>query len=151
MIAKAKLLAWRAKAVVEDGDLSIRLAAEPNNIAGIRQAVAERAREFGLSREAVDDLRTVVSEICTNVVLHAYPAGAKERPLEVNLCKEEKGLRLKIRDRGRGIQPPRGDRPSGMRMGLLLVGALSSCFQLRSRRGHGTELSLLIPLPQTSG
>jgi len=126
-------------------DLSIALPAQPESVAVVREAVAERARELGLDRQVVDDLRTVVSEACANVVLHAYPDEREERPLIVDLARREDGLRLTVRDKGCGIQPAGSERARGLRMGLLLIGALSSCFQLRSRRGGGTELTLLIP------
>jgi serine/threonine-protein kinase RsbW len=127
-------------------DLSINVPAEAGEVAGIREAIGKRARALGADRQAVDDLRTVVSEACNNVVLHAYPAGARDRPLEVSLRQEQGDLRLIVRDQGQGLQPPPRDRPLGLRMGLLLVGAISSCFQLRSRRGGGTELTLRMPL-----
>ncbi len=132
------------------GDFLIKLPAQPDNIAVIRAAVGKRAHELGANRRVVDDLRTVVSEACTNVVLHAYPEEAKQRPLEVSLRREEGGLRLVVRDEGEGVQSTGGDRPPGLRMGLLLAGAISSCFQLRSRRGGGTELTLQIPLHATA-
>jgi serine/threonine-protein kinase RsbW len=124
--------------------LSIRLPALPENVALVRQAVAEHAGKLGIEREVIEDLKTVVSEACANVVLHAYPQDAEEGPLEVDLSLESYGLQLVVRDRGQGIQAPREERPLGMRMGLLLVGAISTCFQLRSRRRGGTELKLLI-------
>jgi anti-sigma regulatory factor (Ser/Thr protein kinase) len=122
------------------------LPAQPDSVGVIREAVAERARELGLDRQRVDDLRTVVSEACANVVLHAYPDGSEERPLEVDLDRGKDGLKLTVRDKGCGVQPAPKGRARGLQMGLLLIGALSSCFQLRSRRGGGTELTLLIPL-----
>lgn len=128
------------------GDLLIRLPALPDNIAVIRAAVGKRAQELGANRRVVDDLRTVVSEACTNVVLHAYPDEAEERPLEVSLRPGADALQLVVRDEGEGVQSTGGDRPPGLRMGLLLAGAISSCLQLRSRRGRGTELTLQIPL-----
>jgi len=130
-------------------DLSIALPAQPDNVSVIREAVAERARELGLDHQVVDDLKTVVSEACANVVLHAYPDEPEERPLEVDLDRRKDGLKLTVRDQGCGIQPARNGRARGLRMGLLLIGALSSCFQLRSRRDGGTELTLLIPLAAT--
>ncbi len=131
-------------------DLLIRLPAQPDNIAVIRAAVGERAHEWGANRRVVDDLRTVVTEACTNVVLHAYPEEAQQRPLEVSLRREEEALQLIVRDEGKGVQASGGERPYGLRMGLLLAGAISSCFQLCSRRGRGTELTLQIPLQATT-
>jgi anti-sigma regulatory factor (Ser/Thr protein kinase) len=131
---------------VGTGDLSIKVDADAENIALVREAVGKRARELGANRAVVDDLRTVVSEACNNVVLHAYPEDVPRRPLEVHLSAREGDLQLIVRDEGEGIQAPSGERPFGMRMGLLLVGAISSCFHLRSRRGKGTELLLRVPL-----
>ena len=125
-------------------DLSISLPALPENVALVRQAVAEHAGKLGVELRVIEDLKTVASEACANVVLHAYPKDAEKGPLEVDLSLEDDGLQLTVRDQGQGIQPPRGGRPLGMRMGLLLVGAISTCFQLRSRRRGGTELKLLI-------
>jgi serine/threonine-protein kinase RsbW len=131
-------------------DLSIKVPADPAAVAGIRREVSERAKTLGADHRVVDDLRTAVSEACNNVVLHAYPDDARDRPLEVVLHGEDDELLLIVRDAGQGIQPPRSGRPLGLRMGLLLVGAISSCFQLRSRRGGGTELVLRMPLEGSS-
>jgi anti-sigma regulatory factor (Ser/Thr protein kinase) len=131
-------------------DLSIKVSAQPDKIALIREAVGRRAGELGANRRVVDDLRTVVSEACNNVVLHAYPEDSGERPLEVLLRQKQDELQLIVRDEGEGLRPSHGDRMPGLRMGLLLVGAISSCFQLRSRQGRGTELVLRIPLHPTA-
>lgn len=124
-------------------DLSIRLPALPENVTRVRHAVAEHAGKLGIERGVIEDLKTVVSEACANVVLHAYPKD-EGGPLEVDLSREGDGLQLTVRDRGQGIRPPCRQRPPAMKMGLLLVGAISTCFQLRSRQRGGTELKLLI-------
>ena len=58
---------------MDTGDLLIQVDAHAENIALVREAVGNRARELGANRAVVDDLRTVVSESCNNVVLHVYP------------------------------------------------------------------------------
>jgi serine/threonine-protein kinase RsbW len=134
---------------MDDGEkLYLNLPAEPSNVAPVRDAVAARARAFGLDGSEVDDLKTAVSEACSNVVLHAYPDGVAERPLEVEMGREEGAVHVVVRDRGVGIRSPGGRRPAGLRMGLLLVGEIASCFQLRSGRGRGTELAFSFPLPE---
>jgi serine/threonine-protein kinase RsbW len=130
---------------MRDSDLHLQLPAEPDSIGRARDAVAGRAHALGLDRPAVDDLRTAVSEACTNVVLHAYPDGTGERPLEVELRSKEDGLELCVRDHGVGIAATPGSRAGGLRMGLLIAGALASCFQLRSIRDQGTELRMRFP------
>jgi anti-sigma regulatory factor (Ser/Thr protein kinase) len=96
--------------------------------------------------ERIDDLKTVVSEACTNVVLHAY--GDREQPgrLEVELVPGAEEVGVIVRDFGVGIQPRRrADRPS-LRLGLRLIGALSSRFHLISTRGKGTEIRIQVAL-----
>jgi anti-sigma regulatory factor (Ser/Thr protein kinase) len=132
-----------------DEPLHLKLPAEPENVRVARDAVAERAERLGLQGRSIDDLKTVVSEVCTNAVLHAYPEGSGKRPMEIEMSREGDALCLAVRDHGIGIQPPKGARPDGLRMGLLLVGALASCFELRSSRGHGTEVLLRFPAGRT--
>ncbi|HEX3172775.1 MAG TPA: ATP-binding protein [Solirubrobacterales bacterium] len=78
--------------------LHLKLPAEADNIAVVREAVGTRAKEFGLEESAVDDLKTVVSEACANVVLHAYPDGARQRPLEVEMSQTERAVNVVVRD-----------------------------------------------------
>jgi anti-sigma regulatory factor (Ser/Thr protein kinase) len=128
-------------------ELHLNLPAEAASVSLARNAVAERARAFGLDRSEVDDLKTAISEACSNVVLHAYRENVVERPLEVKMRREDRMLHVVVRDEGDGIRPPRGDRPVGLRMGLLLVGEIASGIELRSERGRGTELAFHFPLP----
>lgn len=128
-------------------ELHLNLPAEAASVATVRNAVAERARAFGLDRSEVDGLKTAISEACSNVVLHAYPEDVVERPLEVEMRRDDRAIQVVVRDRGDGIRSPPGDRP-GLRMGLLLVGEIASRFELRSERGRGTELAFHLPLPK---
>jgi serine/threonine-protein kinase RsbW len=126
--------------------LSLRLAAEPQNVGRVRDEVAQCAEVLGMSPPAVVDLKTIVSEACANVVRHAYPEDASERPMEVEMGEEDGELTVIVRDRGTGIRPPTGPRPSSLRLGFILMGALANCLQLRTRKGIGTELLLKVPL-----
>jgi len=126
--------------------LSLKLAAEPRNVRRARDEVARRAETLGLSAAGVDDLKTIVSEACSNVVRHAYPEHALERPMEVELEKDDGELKVVVRDRGTGIRPPTGARPDSLRLGFILIGSLADCLQLRTERGRGTELLLTVAL-----
>lgn len=126
--------------------LSLRLAAEPQNVRRVRDEVARRAEALGLSPARIDDLKTIVSEACANVVRHAYPEDAPDRSMEVELEEDGGELKLIVRDRGTGIRPPTGARPSSLRLGFILMGSLANCLQLRTGKGLGTELLLKVPL-----
>jgi serine/threonine-protein kinase RsbW len=131
-----------------DGEqIHLKLPAEADNVAVIREAVGTRAKELGLEESAVDDLKTVVSEACANVVLHAYPDDARQRPLEVEMEWTERALNVVVRDQGIGIRPASGPKPPSLRLGLQLIGAIASCFQIRSGRDRGTELVIQLALP----
>jgi anti-sigma regulatory factor (Ser/Thr protein kinase) len=139
--------------VDEATPLSLKLAAEPQNVGRVRDEVAQHAEALGMSPTGVDDLKTIVSEACANVVRHAYPEDASERPMEIEMAEEGEDLRVVIRDRGTGIRPPTGARPSSLRLGFLMMGSLANCLQLRTVKGFGTELLLEVPLgrPATAG
>jgi anti-sigma regulatory factor (Ser/Thr protein kinase) len=124
--------------------LSIRVPAEPDQLARIRGEVADYAHELGMSAAAVDDARTVITEACGNSIKHAYgdsPGGV----LEVAANAEEGELCLIVRDFGMGIGPRSTSLPS-LHAGLSIIGALSSSFHLSSRRGAGTELEARLSL-----
>lgn len=126
--------------------LSLKLAAEPQNVRRARDEVAAYAEGLGLSTPGVDDLKTIVSEACSNIVRHAYPDGATDRPMEVEMVPAEDELTVTVRDSGTGIRPPTGARPSSLRLGFILMGSLADFLQLRTGRGCGTELLLKVPL-----
>jgi serine/threonine-protein kinase RsbW len=130
----------------EAASLSLKLAAEPQNVRQARDQAASYAERLGLARPGVEDLKTIVSEACSNIVRHAYPADAKERPMEVEMKKTDGELMVMVRDSGTGIRPPTGARPSSLRLGFILMGSLADFLQLRTGRGRGTELLLKVPL-----
>lgn len=120
--------------------LFLSLPAERENIGAVREAVDRTARGFGMKEEARNDLKTLVSEACANVVLHAYADDAVDKPLEVEVTRQAGAVEVVVRDRGRGVSARPVPKPKSLRLGLLLVGAMASSFQLRSARGGGTEL-----------
>jgi serine/threonine-protein kinase RsbW len=130
----------------EATSLSLRLAAEPQNVRQARDEVAICAEALGLSRHGVEDLKTIISEACSNIVRHAYPDDAKERPMEIEMDKTDGELTVTVRDCGTGIRPPTGARPSSLRLGFILMGSLADYLQLRTGRGRGTELLMKVPL-----
>ncbi len=62
-------------------EFRLTLPATAENVIVVRQAVAGLGEALGLSGPRIDDLKTVVSEACNNVVLHAYEG--EPGPLEV--------------------------------------------------------------------
>ena len=121
--------------------LRMSLPARADNVAVVRHAVAGLGERLGMDEAALADLKTVVTEAAMNVVVHAYPDGS-EGLLEVEAFAEDDGLTVEIADQGMGIRPrPDVDRPS-LRIGLTLIAALSSSFEIRGGSGRGTAIRM---------
>jgi serine/threonine-protein kinase RsbW len=131
--------------------LLITVPAQPENVAVVRHAVAGLAEAIGIGEPGVGDLKTIVTEACMNVVVHAY-AGEEPGPLEVEAVPEEDGLTVAVRDFGAGIRPNPGDNRGSLKIGLTLIAALSSSFSISGGLERGTEVRMHVPLdPDTKG
>jgi serine/threonine-protein kinase RsbW len=130
---------------VDPAGLQMSLPARAENVAVVRHAIAGLAERIGMDEAASADLKTVVTEACMNVVVHAYPGG-EVGLLEIDAVPDLDGLTVAVRDFGRGISPRPGvDRPS-LRIGLALIAALSSSFEIRGGVEQGTEIRMHLPL-----
>jgi anti-sigma regulatory factor (Ser/Thr protein kinase) len=125
--------------------LEMSLPANAENVAVVRHALAGLAESIGMDEPGIADLKTVVTEACMNVVVHAYPEG-HGGPLEVEAVPEPGGLTVAVRDHGTGIRP-RTDGDSGsLRLGLTLIAALSGSFEIKGGFDRGTEIRMYLPL-----
>src|SRR4051795_329681 len=121
------------------------LPARAENVAVVRHALAGLAERLGMNEASLADLKTVVTEACMNVVLHAYPE-QEDGVLEVEAAAELAGLTVVVRDHGGGIRPrPDVERPS-LRIGLTLIAALSTSFEIKGGADKGTEIRMHLPL-----
>jgi serine/threonine-protein kinase RsbW len=98
-----------------------------------------------MSEPKVADLKTVVTEACMNVVLHAYDEG-HDGPLEVDATPDDGALEISVRDYGSGIKPRAEVERTSLRLGLPLIAALSTSFEIRGGLGQGTEITMRLSL-----
>ena len=124
--------------------LQIRLPAKAENVAVVRHALAGLAEQIGMDEAGVADLKTVVTEACMNVVVHAYPD--RIGPLEVEASPDSEGLTVVVSDSGAGISPQADPERASLKLGLSLIAALSSSFSISGGLGRGTEVMMRIPL-----
>ncbi len=133
------------KTTYERPGLRMALPAKAENVAVVRHALAGLGERLGMDETSVADLKTVVTEAAMNVVVHAYP-GEEPGLLAVTAIPEDDGLMVEVRDHGQGIRPrPDLDRPS-LRIGLTLIAALSSSFEISGGAGRGTAIRMHLPL-----
>ena len=122
----------------------LTLPSRAENVAVVRHTLAGVAEALGMDEVGVADLKTIVTEACANVVAHAYPDG--EGPLDVTAGPRGESLMIVVRDYGEGIRPrPALDEPS-LRLGVPLIAALASSFEIRGGHGLGTEVRVLMDL-----
>ncbi len=120
------------------------LPAKPENVAVIRHALAGLAEEIGMDEPGLADLKTVVTEACMNVAVHAYQG--EPGPLNVEAKPDEGGLTVVVRDQGAGIKPQADSEHGSLRLGLSLIAALSSSFSISGGLDRGTEVTMRVPL-----
>lgn len=120
------------------------LPAKSENVAVIRHALAGLAEGIGMDEPGLADLKTVVTEACMNVVVHAYQG--EPGPLSVEAIPDADGLIVVVRDQGTGIRPQADTDRDSLRLGLSLIAALSSSFSISGGIDHGTEVTMTVPL-----
>ena len=124
--------------------LEMSLPARAENVAVVRHALAGLAEEIGMDAPGVADLKTVVTEACMNVVVHAYDG--QPGPLNVEAEPDAEGLTVVVRDSGAGIRPRPDVEQASLRLGLSLIAALSSSFSFSGGLDRGTEVVMRLPL-----
>jgi serine/threonine-protein kinase RsbW len=125
--------------------LLMSLPARAENVAVVRHSLAGLADQIGMDEPGISDLKTVVTEACMNVVVHAYPAD-ETGLLEVEAIPEPEGLTVVVRDFGMGIRPRAEVGTQSLRIGLTLVAALSRSFEIKGGAGRGTEIRMHLGL-----
>jgi anti-sigma regulatory factor (Ser/Thr protein kinase) len=125
------------------------LPAKAENVAVVRHALAGLAEEVGMDEFRVADLKTVVTEACMNVVVHAYQG--HPGPLDVEARPDEDGLTVTVRDEGVGFRPRADIDRDSLRLGLSLIAALSGSFSISGGLDRGTEITMRLPLHRGSG
>jgi serine/threonine-protein kinase RsbW len=132
----------------QEPGLLFSLPATAENVAIVRHAVAGLAETLGMDPIAATDLKTIVTEACTNVAVHAY--GEDGGPLEVEVTPDETGITVAVRDHGSGIRPRPDLDDSRLRLGLPLIAALSTSFSISGGLGSGTEVVMRMDLVSPS-
>jgi serine/threonine-protein kinase RsbW len=124
----------------------LRLRAEAAQIPIARRAIADYCERCGLPPHIVDDVKLVVTEACTNVVLHAYDREvAVEQAFELRAHVEDDALVVTVSDEGRGIAAPSRNRGLGLglRLALQLAGGVHTSATQAER---GTRLTMRFAL-----
>ena len=119
------------------------LPARADNVPLVRHALAGLAEELGMDPSDIADLKTVVTEACMNVVIHAYDDVG---PVEITAWADAESITVGVRDFGRGIRPLADVDRRSLRLGLPLIAALTVSFQVNGIPGEGTMVTMRLPI-----
>ena len=126
-------------------ELDLTLPARAENVIIIRQAIAGLGEALGMPDQRVDDLKTVVTEACNNVVVHAYDGEAG--PMTVTAAADDGSVAVTVSDRGTGFRPRAAEGGPTLGIGLPLIASLSNSFEIRGGAGGGTSTTVRFELP----
>ena len=121
-------------------ELRLTLPATAENVMVVRQAVAGLGEALGLPGSRIADLKTVVSEACNNVVLHAYDE--IPGPMLVMAEPGDGELEIQVADEGQGFRPRASEGGPSLGLGLPLIAALSDSFEISGGAGHGSRTTI---------
>jgi serine/threonine-protein kinase RsbW len=123
-----------------EAGFELTLPATAENVIVVRQAIAGVAEALGLAAARIADLKTVITEACNNVVLHAYEG--EPGPLEVVAEPGDAELVIQVADQGHGFRPRASEGDASLGLGLPLIAALSDSFQITGGAGQGSRTTI---------
>ena len=129
-------------------DLSVR--ASLDKLKEVRDYIDQAGARLGVSESALGDLRLVIDEAVTNVILHGY--GEVDGMVELHMESDGDAVIIRIRDRAKTfdvsqVDAPKldtalKDRPFGG-MGIFLIRKMTDEAEFLPLPGGGNEIRLL--------
>lgn len=129
-------------------DLSIK--ASLDNLQKVRQYINQAGERLGVSESALADLRLVVDEAVTNVIIHGY--GDLDGVVDLHIERVGDAVTIRIRDRAKAFDPSHvnapqldtalKDRPFGG-MGIFLIRKMTDEAEFLPLPGGGNEIRLV--------
>jgi len=124
--------------------------AELDNLQEIRNYIDRAGKSFGVDATVLADLRLVVDEAVTNVILHGYKDG--KGLVEIHMEQDDDAVIIRIRDKGlhfdaNHVATPQldtalADRPFGG-MGMFLIRKMTDEAEFLALPEGGNELRLV--------
>jgi anti-sigma regulatory factor (Ser/Thr protein kinase) len=120
-------------------ELRLAMAAKPENLALVRQALSGLADGVSMPERPLADLKQIATEACMNAVVHAYPDRDDGR-IDVSAVATNGEVELRVRDWGVGFRPRPASMDGSLHLGLPLIASVVHSFAIESPAGGGTAL-----------
>ncbi len=137
--------------IVQSDDIDVvelRVPCKAEWVALARLSVAAVASRLHFSIDEIEDIKLAVAEACTNAIQHAHGSAY----IEIKCEALEEGLRIGVRDYGRGTRPEtirsrnlEEERVGGL--GVFLIRSLMDDVSYDVHPENGTQLVMLKRLP----
>jgi anti-sigma regulatory factor (Ser/Thr protein kinase) len=123
-----------------------KLTAEADNVPVVRRALRALLRPAGFSADRIASIALATTEVCANVVRHAYPGG-EGGVIRVEVALEEDGhVTVVVRDHGVGMAERAHAVASAI--GLSISAAIASSLRIETSPDVGTEVRMLFGLEE---
>ncbi len=133
-----------------ESGFKLDIEASLENLDVIRAFIDQAGKRLGVDKNSLADLRLVVDEAVTNIVLHGYKG--RGGALEIQMEPDGENIIIRIRDQAQwfdveSVSKPQldtqlADRPFGG-MGLFLIQKMTDENVFRNLPGGGNELELV--------
>ncbi len=123
-----------------------KLTAEADNVPVVRRALRALLLPAGFSPDRIASIALATTEVCANMVRHAYPDGDRG-VIRVEAALDPSGdVTVVVRDHGVGI----GRRAEAVAsaVGLSISAAIASDLRIKTSRDIGTEVRMLFALEE---
>ncbi len=129
----------------------MRITADVNKLAEVRDFIRQQAEQVGVDAEAVPDIVQAVDECVTNSIVHGYQGSRGSVEVEVEVDRDRKSLIVRIEDQAPPFDPtsvPSPDTTADLDerrlggMGLFLARDLMDVVSYR-HTDEGNQLTLI--------
>ena len=128
--------------------VELRVPCKAEWVALVRLSVAAVASRLHFSIDEIEDIKLAVAEACTNAIQHAHGSSY----IEIRCEALQDGLRINVRDYGRGTRPEsirsrelEDERVGGL--GVFLIRSLMDDVSYDVHPEQGTQLVMTKRLP----
>jgi serine/threonine-protein kinase RsbW len=128
-----------------NGAIELDIPSSPRYVSLARLITSSLARGLNFSEEGVDDLKIVISEMCTNAIIHCGQGRDEAGRVNVKYIPGQDSITIEVRDHGQGFDPGCvGDFEDGLEagkgFGIPLIKSLVDEFELESNLDQGTTI-----------
>ncbi len=128
------------------GSIRLDMPSSPRYVSLARLIAGSLARGLNFSEEGVDDLKIVISEMCTNAIIHCGPTTDEADRVSVEYIPGQDSITIEVTGPRAGLRPrsawviSRHGLEAGKGFGLPLIKSLVDEFELQTDKDRGTTI-----------